>query len=284
MDLRPIGIIFLRPAGLLAQAANVATEAMTNVHARDVPPASTINLQTMSDIPVDLMGRASMDDVTYRLRDIMRTTAPLLLLLAAAAPASADTETKRTYSAKDLTRIAALTPEHFRQTASLSDDQLEPIATITTDRGYSSRGRFTDRVRSDNFFRALIDKANGRTIYQLYAEVTYNFAWRRFASASVLLGGRPQALALTVISREVVTCTSLGCAYRETVAIPLTEAQVAEIASGGGVGGTPLWPYRLRAQNGIHFEDAAIPAEAAGLLLAVRAYRARAGLTAAPSP
>ncbi len=198
--------------------------------------------------------------------------------------ASPESETRRVYSAKELAKIGAITPADFRQSATVADDQLEPVATIATAKGFSSYGRFTDRVKSDNFFRAMIDKGSGTTIYQLYTEVTYNFAWRNFSSASVMIGGRPQSLSLTVISREMVTCAYGSCAYRETVAIPLTEAQLREIATAGSAGPIRLWPYRLKAQNGVDFEDAAIPAEAAGLLLAVETYRQRIGLTPTSQP
>ena len=197
---------------------------------------------------------------------------------------AADTELKREYSTKDLARMQSLTPDYFRQSATLADDALEPIATITTDKGFSSHGRFTDRVRSDNFFRALVDKATGVTLLQLYAEVTYNFEWRNFTSASVLMSGRPKAIPLTVIDRKVVTCASALCTYKETVAIPLTENEVREIAAGWSAAGSRPWPYRLKATNGIDFEDAVMPAEAAGILQAVDAYRQKAGQPSAGKP
>lgn len=209
----------------------------------------------------------------------MRTfTFAALLMIGCSAPALANTETRREYSAKELNRIAGLTADHFRRTATVNDDRLEPIAIITTDKGFVSRGRFTDRVRTDNFLRALVDKASGATIFQLYVEVNYNFDWRNFSSASVLIDGRPQSLQLTVIARDVVTCIAGTCSYREVVAIPLTEAQVRGIASKSSAPSGNLWPYRLKAQNGLDYEDGIIPAEAAGLLMAVDAYRqGRAG-------
>ena len=208
---------------------------------------------------------------------------PFVLAVSLPGAALADTELKREYSAKDLGRIQGLGAAHFQQTATIEDDQLEPIATITTEKGFFSRGKFTDRVRSDNFFRAFIDKSSGQVRYQLYAEVSYNFEWRTFTSASVLSGGRPTSLPLTPIARNVVTCASSICSYKEIVALPLTEEMVREIAATGESAPGRLWPYRLKAQNGLDFEDAAIPAEAAGLLLAVAAYRRRMNLVPAIS-
>lgn len=213
-----------------------------------------------------------------------RLVVAMSALSVSASAIAADTELKREYSAKDLARMQSLTPDYFRQSATIADDALEPIATITTDKGFSSRGRFTDRVRSDNFFRALVDKATGVTLLQLYAEVSYNFEWRNFTSVSVLIGGRPKAIPLTIIDRKVVICASGLCSYKEVVAIPLAENEVKEIAAGWTTAGSRLWPYRLKATNGIDFEDAIMPAEAAGILQAVDAYRREKGLPSAGSP
>lgn len=206
----------------------------------------------------------------------------MLSSLLVSTPALSDTELRRDYSAKDLGRMQSLNPEYFQRTAIIMDDQLEPIATIETSKGFSSHGRFTDRVRSDNFFRAFIDKSSGAVRFQLYEDVRYNYSWRNFASASVLLGGRPVSLQLTTIAHNVEACFSGVCSYRESVGIGLDEAAMREIASTNPAGGFRLWPFRLKAQSGMDFEDAVIPAEAAGLLAAVEAFRQRTG-TMAPS-
>lgn len=199
----------------------------------------------------------------------------LLIWLGVASPSYADTELKREYSPKDLAHIQALSPEYFQRTAIINDDQLELIATIDTSKGFSSHGKFTDRVRSDNFFRAFINKSTGTVRYQLYEDVHYNFNWRNFRSASVLLGGQPTSMPLTSIAHDVEACFSGVCSYRETVGIDMVEAEVREIAASSAAGGFRLWPFRLKAQNGMDFEDAAIPAEAAGIVAAVAAYRQR---------
>jgi hypothetical protein len=49
VDTGAVGIIFLGPAFALAQTTDVSTKALSNVHIDDVPPSSTINLQTMSN-------------------------------------------------------------------------------------------------------------------------------------------------------------------------------------------------------------------------------------------
>lgn len=203
----------------------------------------------------------------------MRLLPALLALLAASAPVSAQTtDLKRSYKASD---VARLTPELIRSRVTVNDDTLEPIATLSTDKGFVSKGSFFDKVKSDNFFRAFIDKQSGAVRYQLYATVTYGPDWRHFTSASALFDGRPRAIPLTIISKDVVTCAGGYCVMRETVGIPLAESDVEQIAAGYRAGASQPWAYRLKARNGLDFDDSIMPAEAAGLLLVVRDYRQR---------
>ena len=60
MDAGPVGIVFLAPALLLAQATNVPAEAYTYIHAELKTRLSPINLQTISDIVVDFAANGSL--------------------------------------------------------------------------------------------------------------------------------------------------------------------------------------------------------------------------------
>ncbi len=51
--------------------------------------------------------------------------------------------------------LISLTPEHFRDTATVKDDVLETTAVISTENGYVERGF------ADDFLRAFIDKKTG---------------------------------------------------------------------------------------------------------------------------
>lgn len=54
MDAGFLSIRLLTPPLLLAQTTKIAAEALANVHVRNEARLSLINLQTMSDKPVDL--------------------------------------------------------------------------------------------------------------------------------------------------------------------------------------------------------------------------------------
>lgn len=203
----------------------------------------------------------------------MRVCSFLLMLLAASSPAAAQTtDLKRSYNAA---AVARLTPELIRSKVTVKDDALEPVATLSTDKGFISKGSFFDKVKSDNFLRAFIDKGSRAVRYQLYATVTYGPEWRHFTTASALFDGRPRSIPLTVISKAVVTCAAGYCVMRETVGIALDQSDVEQIAAGYRPGASQPWAYRLKAQSGLDFDDSIMPAEAAGLMLAVREYRQR---------
>ena len=62
-----------------------------------------------------------------------------------------------TQQAKRLEQFARLTPGEVAKLVTTADDDLESVATLTTDRVFKTPGGFSDRVRADNFLRALID-------------------------------------------------------------------------------------------------------------------------------
>lgn len=66
MDPGLVGERFLAPAFGEAQPAQVLTEAVTDVHAGAETLASTIDLQTISDIVVDCGRSPRIGHVTYR--------------------------------------------------------------------------------------------------------------------------------------------------------------------------------------------------------------------------
>lgn len=52
------GELFLRPASGKAEPTQIGAEALDDVHEREIAAMSTINLQTISDIPLDHMTRS----------------------------------------------------------------------------------------------------------------------------------------------------------------------------------------------------------------------------------
>lgn len=175
-------------------------------------------------------------------------------------------------SAKQMRQLQALTPEAVRDAMTISDDELETVATITSEKVWKSRGKFTDKVRSDNFLRAFIDKSSGAVRYQLYQEITYSGDWRRITSVNYATPNGPVSTPVASISREVISCDYGLCVYREVVGFDIPSDQLQAIAASYKPGQSKLWRFRFKGQSGLDWEDRLAPAEAAGLLLAVRAH------------
>jgi hypothetical protein len=54
MDVGAVGIVLLAPPLLLTETANISAKARANIHTGLKTALSAINLQTMSDIVIDL--------------------------------------------------------------------------------------------------------------------------------------------------------------------------------------------------------------------------------------
>jgi hypothetical protein len=160
---------------------------------------------------------------------------------------------------------------HFARTAQLIDDDLETVAQINTSPGFTYRGGFTERVRSDNFLRASISKSDGRTLFQVYQTLLYTGGHRNFVSANYQTSAGPRSVPLIRISSNVSSCASAGfCLRAEDVAFEVPEEVLRSVAAAGG----QPWRYRLNAQAGESWDDNLSPSEVAGLLSRVDAYRA----------
>jgi hypothetical protein len=202
---------------------------------------------------------------------------------AAAAPQSADDlrYEKIEPSPKQMAKLQALTPEGVAAGVEIHDDDLETVATITTVKAYQSNGAFTDRVRSDNFLRAFVDKRTGEVRYQLYQSVSYNYVYRNFTGVNYASSDGPRTAPVTVIDHEVVACMGGAdhCSYKDTIGFDVSEAQLRWVAGQYVAGNSPFWRFKFRSQAGMDWEDRIAPAEAAGVLEAVRRYLAKHGVS-----
>lgn len=214
-------------------------------------------------------------------------TVAMALLLAVSAHAQSDMDryAKIEPSPKQLEKLQALTPQGVADKIETLDDDLETTATLTTANAYQSNGKFTDRVRSDNFLRAFIDKRSGTTRYQLYQSITYNYIYRNFSGASFATAEGPSNIAITVISHEVLGCFGGPdkCSYKDTLGFDISEDQLRWVAGQYVAGASPFWRFKFRSQAGMDWEDRMMPAEAAGLLEAVSRYRARHSVLSKPT-
>lgn len=175
----------------------------------------------------------------------------------------------------------ALTPQHFRDTATVKDDSLDTIAQISTEPGFKDKKGLLGIVWDDNFLRAFIDKKTGATTIQAYNIVYYGGGWRFYRSANYETPNGPTSVALTVMGRDV-DCTGSrygGCHYWEHVGFSVDEALLRIVAAKYVPGEARAWRYKLRAQAGQDYNDGILGAEVVGFLGAIDAYRSRKNLT-----
>lgn len=202
----------------------------------------------------------------------MKSTFAALTLALAAAPVFAEPiagEEVIEPTDKQLRQLGALTPESVERKVTVDDDSLEPFMTLSTERVWKSNGRFTDRVRADNFLRAFIGKRTGETRFQLYQVVTYSGDWRRFISVNYATADGAVGVEVTPISQEVVTCSYGLCVYREVVGFDMSRVLLERVASEYSPDRIDFWRFRFKGRGGLDWEDRIAPAEVAGLLRAV---------------
>ncbi len=206
---------------------------------------------------------------------IVAMMASVLVTMPVSAKEDKDAKREAERTQRITERLAKLTPEHFQKTASIKgNDALDTIATITTLKGFKYKGKFTDRFKTDSFIRAIISKDTGKTTFQIYATISYNFDWRNYNSANYETPQGPKPGKVTSINKEVVACSYGSCVYSEDVAFSLEEETLREIAKGG----SKLWRFRFYAQSGPDWTELMSRAEVAGALAAVDAYRANSGM------
>ena len=188
-----------------------------------------------------------------------------LATLCAAVPAAAYVPT-----AED--KLYALTPTDFQLSAR---SRTEGAAlTIDTARGFIESHGLMAGDSDDNYLRALVDPASGAIRFQAVQTVTYKGGWRYFHQAEFQGGGGK----LDIIVREVAGCygsKTSSCTLREAVAFDIPEAVLRALAASYRPRDRNRWSYRLKATANADFDGGFVPAEAAGLLLAVDKLRAK---------
>nr|DAQ12771.1 MAG TPA: hypothetical protein [Caudoviricetes sp.] len=181
-------------------------------------------------------------------------------------------------SPRSVEEAVALTPDHFKASAKIDDDDLDVVANISTLGGMVKRQGLLGVVWNDNFLRALIDKKTGRITFQVYQYINYEGDWRFYETVNYETPDGPVQKRLIQISRDVLSCSgsrySTGCSYSEHFAFEVDEALLRTIAAGYQPGAAVVWKFKFGAQRAEDWNDAILPAEVAGFLQAVDEYRA----------
>lgn len=181
---------------------------------------------------------------------------------------------------KDKTKLLKLTPADFQKSVEIKDDDLETIATLSTAKGFRSTGGLFDIQGSDVMLRAHVNKRSGEATYQVYAYVWYKETQeRRYQSVNYQSDGEVASATVNNLASRVISCdqysATLGCSRSEEFVFPVSEELLQSIVARPA---DQFWRMKFRAQAGIDWEEMFAPAEVAGLLNSVAAYKGAHGL------
>jgi hypothetical protein len=167
--------------------------------------------------------------------------------------------------------VLRLQMEHFRDTATVQENSATGTV-ISTEPGYVRHSGLMRMIWSDEFLRAVIDRASGRKSFEVIAWVIYNGKLRAYDKVRYPGRSGETSLPTTVISRESSECAVGDCNYTERVAFAVDEGLLCSLAAGAAASQPVLWPYTLVATRGPDAAGSLSTAEIAGLLAKVDAY------------
>jgi hypothetical protein len=168
--------------------------------------------------------------------------------------------------------LLSLSMEHFRDTATVREEPLGAMTTISTENGFVERKGLMGMVWNDEYLRGVIDEKTDQKSFQVYALITYRGNWRFYQSASYQTSGGPRSVPLAQIGKESDNCAVGECIYTERVAFPIDEELLRQLASENAPGKPTLWRYKLLAKQGPEYPGEISSAEIAGFLARVDDY------------
>jgi len=170
--------------------------------------------------------------------------------------------------------LLSLTPEHFRDTATVKDDPVEAVTVISTENGYAEHKGPMRMVWNDEYLRSVIDKKTGQKSFQVHAWIIYGGRWRSYEAANYQTPAGPKSVPAIQIGRETANCAVGDCLYTERVAFPVDEDLLRRLAAGNVPGKPAIWAYKFIAKTGPDFAGGLSSAEIAGLLAKIDEYSA----------
>jgi PDZ domain len=176
--------------------------------------------------------------------------------------------------AKD-TALSSLTMEHFRDTATVTENPGDGTTIISTENGYVERTGLMRMVWHDEFLKGVIDRKTGMRSFQVYAWVIYAGSLRVYETANYRTANGPLSVPVIPLAKEVVNCPVGDCTYTERVAFPVDEELLRQLAAARVPGKADNWAYRLVAKSGPAYAGEISAAEIGGFLAKFDEYANR---------
>jgi hypothetical protein len=167
--------------------------------------------------------------------------------------------------------LLSLSMEHFRDTASITEDPAAASVAISTEPGFVEHRGPLRTVWSDEYLRGLIDNKSDRKSFEVDAVFTYSGARRSYRSAEYRTASGLKEAMTTLVNVETINC-AVECMYTEHLVFPVEEQALRAIASSYAPGKPVLWTFKLIAKGGPGYQGAISTAEIAGLLAKMDGY------------
>lgn len=195
----------------------------------------------------------------------------LIALLALGAPAAAQ-------AYEQLPRqLAGLTPGDFARLVQISDDPQQAAVVLSTEKGYTRSRSITGARADDVHLRAVIDRSTGRVTWQVWHQLINVATHWNVVSIQYLDHGVPQNIAPTVQEHSLAHCPPTDgvgtCSKVTRVGFELPARVVREMAASYSRNSRAPWRLRFKDAAGRNVTGGLAPAEAAGLIAAVDAWR-----------
>ncbi|OJX68445.1 hypothetical protein [Magnetospirillum sp. 64-120] len=108
--------------------------------------------------------------------------------------------------------VASLTDTHFKNTATVKNDDLDKVATVTTEKGYLVTRGLLGVLWDDVFLRGFINKDTKQTAFQVYQFIGYSANdWSYYSQANFDTPDGLKSVEVTRINRDV------DCSYKREI-------------------------------------------------------------------
>jgi hypothetical protein len=177
----------------------------------------------------------------------------------------------------------SLSMEHFRDTASISEDPAAGSVAISTEPGFVEYRGPLRTVWNDEYLRAILDRSGEQKSFEIDVTLTYSGARRSYRRAAYRTSSGLQEAAASLIKVETANC-AIECIYTEHLVFLIEGQTLREIAASYEPGKAALWTFKLLAKAGPNYQGEISNAEIAGLLARVDGYRPPIAGQEVPAP
>ena len=175
--------------------------------------------------------------------------------------------------------LTSLGLEHFRDTASVNDDPIAGVTTVSTEKGFVEHHGPLRAVWNDEYLFGTIDRKTARKSFEVISTITYRGSRRSYGDAKFQGVSAPATAPTAPLKTTSVNCPVGECTYTDRVSFPVDESLLRHLAAQNAIDKPELWHYTLIAAPGAAYEGALSTAEIAGFLAKVDEYTG-----AAPPP